>query len=143
MTTDYNRWKKLFLFGLGLAIASAFCMKWMENDLWIGNEKFTIIGLEIFYPKEKVSAIFWALDDHVKTILRYHLTFDFAFMAGVYPAIASLCMMARLKRSSHLLRKFLIVLAFLQLIAWACDVIENYFLFEWIKQPQIENEFSL
>ena len=141
MNHEYIRWKKLFLFCLGIAIASAFCMKWMENDLWVENERFTIIGLEIYYTKEKVIAIFSSINDHVKTILRYHLTFDFAFMAGVYPGIAALCMMARAKRKSAILKRTLFIAALLQLIAWACDVAENYFLFKWLIQKQIGEEF--
>ena len=86
MNTEYNRWKKLFIFCLGLAMASAFCMKWMESDFWVGDEKFDILGLELFYPAKKVAAILSGIDPHVKTILGYHLSFDFAFMAGVYPA---------------------------------------------------------
>jgi hypothetical protein len=33
MSTNYQNWLKLFLFCLGLFIASAFCMKWMESGL--------------------------------------------------------------------------------------------------------------
>jgi hypothetical protein len=32
-------------------------MKWMENDLFTNGEKFSILGLELFYPKEKVIGI--------------------------------------------------------------------------------------
>ena len=54
MNLSYYRWKRLFLFGLGLFIGTAFCMKWMEDDLLVNNEKFTILGLELFYTKEKL-----------------------------------------------------------------------------------------
>lgn len=82
------------------------------------------------------------LDDHVKTILRYHLSFDFAFMAGVYPGIAALCMMAREKSVSGSLRKILLFFAALQLVAWSCDVYENICLLHWIKHPVIGNGFG-
>ena len=141
MRTDYLRWKNLFLFGLGLAMASAFCMKWMESDLYVANEKFTILGLELFYTAQKNAAIFSGLDDHVKTILRYHLVFDFVFMAGVFPVIASLCMMARAKKTSQVLKNILSFAAILQLIAWGFDIIENYFLLKWIDHPLIGSEF--
>ena len=59
-------WKKLFLFSFGLAIGSAFCMKWLETEFWMRNEKFTIIGLELFYSKEKVIDILSNTDNHVK-----------------------------------------------------------------------------
>ena len=143
MNLSYNRWKKLFLFGLGLFAGTAFCMKWMESDFLINGEKFTIIGLELFYSKEKVMTVLSGLDGHVKTILSYHLYFDFAFMAGVYPGIAALCMMAREKLIVVVLKKLLFVLAVAQLIAWAGDIAENLFLLKWIKHPVIGNEFGL
>jgi hypothetical protein len=142
MNLSYYRWKRLFLFGLGLSIGTAFCMKWMEDDLVLNNEKFTILGLELFYTKEKLQGILSVLDDRVQTILRYHLYFDFAFMSGVYPGISSLCMMAREKAASFRLRKILYILAALQLLAWAADILENYYLLRWINEPVIGKEFD-
>jgi hypothetical protein len=117
-------------------------MKWMEGDFIENGQKFTIIGLEISYPKERVAAILAGLDDHVKTILRYHLSFDFAFMAGVYPGIAALCMMARNKLARGAIRNILFAFAFLQLVAWGCDIYENSCLLKWINNPAIGNGFS-
>ncbi|MDZ4807906.1 MAG: hypothetical protein SGI96_06505 [Bacteroidota bacterium] len=142
MSINYKRWQKFFLFCFGLFIAAAFCMKWMEGDFWQGGQKFTIIGLEISYSKEKVAAILAGMDGHVKSILRYHLSFDFAFMAGVYPGIAALCMMAREKSGNSVLKKILIAFALLQIVAWGCDIAENCYLLNWIKNPTIGNEFG-
>jgi len=135
-------WKKLFLFSFGLAIGAAFCMKWLETELWLRNEKFTIIGLELFYSKEKVIDILSNTDNHVKNVLDYHLHFDFAFMAGIFPGAASLCMMARNKLFSVSWRKFFFALAAAQLLAWAGDITENLYLLRWLKQPVIGNEFG-
>jgi hypothetical protein len=33
-------------------------------------------------------------------------------------------------------------MACLQLFAWAFDIIENYYLLKWLKQPMIGNEFG-
>ncbi|MDP4264079.1 MAG: hypothetical protein Q8941_16245 [Bacteroidota bacterium] len=143
MNISSNRWKKLFLFCLGLSLASALCMKWMESDLWVNGEKFSIMGLELFYAKEKLFTILSRLDGHVKMILSYHLHFDFVFMAGVYPAITALCMMARERVNNAVLKKFLFILAALQLLAWAADIRENLYLLNWMKKPVIRNEFSL
>jgi hypothetical protein len=142
MNLSYYRWKRLFLFGLGLFVGTAFCMKWMEDDLWLNNEKFTILGLEFFYTKAEVQAILSGVDHRVSTILRYHLYFDFAFMAGVYPGITSLCMMAREKVDPGLVKKILLLLAALQLVAWGADIIENYYLLKWMKEPVTANEFE-
>lgn len=87
MNLSYNRWKSLFLFSVGLFIGTAFCMKWMESDLWAHGKKFTILGLELFYSQEKLADILSTLDIRVKTILQYHLYFDFAFMAATYPGM--------------------------------------------------------
>ena len=143
MNTNYKRWQKLFLFGLGLFAGTAFCMKWMEDDLWHNGQKFTIIGLEISYSKEKVAFILSGLDEHIKTIMRYHLSFDFALMAGVYPGIAALCMMAREKSPSLALKRMLFVLAALQTIAWGCDIAENCYLLTWMKDPVRKNDFEV
>ncbi len=142
MSISYNRWQKLFLCCFGLFAAAAFCMKWMEGDFWQNGQKFTIIGLEVD-SKEKVAGILSGLDEHVKAILRYHLSFDFAFMTGVYPGIAALCMMAREKSTSSVLKKLLLVMAVLQVVAWGCDIAENYYLLKWIKNPVIGNDFGL
>jgi hypothetical protein len=141
MKNDLSRWQRLFLFCLGLFIAGAFAMKWMENDLLFNNEKISILGLELFYPKEKIVEIFSGISDKVKTILGYHLSFDFIFMAGCYPGIACLCMMASAKVNINW-KRILYILAFLQIFGWTFDVIENYYLLKWLKTPLIGDEFG-
>lgn len=133
-------WKRQFLFCLGIFIAAAFCMKWMEADLLISGEKFTIMGLELFYPEEKVMTILQGLDDRVRTILRYHLHFDFMFMAGVFPGIAALCMLAR-QRVTAIFRHLFLILALMQSVAWAGDIYENLSLLRWMKETAAGNEF--
>ncbi|HMU47537.1 MAG TPA: hypothetical protein PKC72_14280 [Chitinophagaceae bacterium] len=143
MSLGQGYWKKVFLICLGIFAGTAFCMKWMENDLVSNGEKFTIIGLEITYSKEKLLSVILGLDDKVKTILRYHLSFDFAFMIGAYGSIASLSMVA----ASHYNRKktirnLLVSLAIMQAVAWLCDIIENVSLLRWVKTGSIGNEFN-
>ena len=142
MKNHSSRWNRLFLFCLGLFFAASFAMKWMENDLIYKGEKISIFGLELFYPKEKIVEIFTGIDDKVRTILGYHLSFDFIFMAGCFPGIACLCMMAAEKISGKSIRSILFILAFLQLIAWVFDIIENYHLLKWLKNPVIGDEFG-
>jgi hypothetical protein len=142
MNYNYKTWRKVFLFSLGLFAGTTFCMKWMEGDLIQNGHKFSVIGLEISYTKQRVTEILAGLDEHVKAILRYHLSFDFAFMAGVYPGIAALCMMARNKLTGSVLRKILLVFALLQILAWGCDIYENCSLLKWINNPLIGDEFS-
>ncbi|HEY5774283.1 MAG TPA: hypothetical protein VIS75_16710, partial [Chitinophagaceae bacterium] len=95
-----------------------------------------------FYPKEKIVEIFSGISDKVKTILSYHLSFDFIFMAGCYPGIACLCMMTSTKVASKNLKRILFIFAFLQLFGWTFDVLENYYLLKWLKNPVIGDEFG-
>ncbi len=143
MDTTYKKWQKLFLFCFGLFAGTTFCMKWMEGDFVQNGQTFTVIGLEISYPKEKVISILSGLDEKVRTILGYHLSFDFAFMAGVYPGIAAMCMMARAKFKTGFIRNLLLIFALLQAAAWGCDIFENMYLFKWMKNPVIGNEFDV
>jgi hypothetical protein len=140
MSVTIQSWKKLFLFCLGLFIASAFCMKWMEDDFWSNGKKFTIIGLELLYDRYKMTAVFAAMDPPVKQVLFYHLSFDFIFMAGVYPGIASLCMIARDKANAITLKKILFIMAAAQWLAWAADIIENIYLLRWLDHPQVGSQ---
>lgn len=135
-------WQKLFLFCLGLFIAAGICMKWMEGDFIHNDSLFTIIGLEITYPEDKVVHLLSGLDDKVKTILHFHLLFDFVFMAGVFPGIASLCMIARQKFTNGLLKRFFLAMAIMQLLAWGCDIYENLSLLKWLKDPIIVKGFA-
>ena len=137
------RWKSLFLFCLGLAAGTGFCMKWMESDFWLGQERFTILGLELFYSEEKVTRILGSVDDKVRTILRYHLSFDFAFMAGVFPGIAALCMIPADKLRSSGWKLLLFMLALLQSVAWGFDITENYYLLKWLREGYVGSNFSL
>ena len=142
MRSKTIHWNRLFLFCAGLFIASAFAMKWMETDLVFNNKPISIFGLELFYSKEKIVEIFSGIDARIKTILGYHLYFDFIFMAGVYPGIASLCMMASEKVNGRVIKIILFGLAFLQLAGWGFDITENYYLLKWLKQPVIGEEFG-
>lgn len=142
MKVNSSNWKRLFLFCLGLFVASSFAMKWMESDLVYNNEAISIFGLELFYPAEKIEAIFSGIDLRVKTILTYHLSFDFIFMAGCFPGIACLCMIAAEKVTSRTFKRILFAFAFLQLFAWGFDIVENYYLLSWLKSPEIGKEFA-
>lgn len=139
----YRAWQKLFLFCLGIFVAAAFCMKWMEGDLVFNDKLFTVIGLELGYSKQKTIALLSGIDPSVRTILGYHLSFDFIFMPGVYLGIAALCMMGRAKAPSSFAKKILAVLAIAQLPAWGADITENVFLLTWMKNPVIGNEFGI
>lgn len=135
MTIASKHLRTLFLFCLGLFVGTAYCMKWMESDFRYAEGPFTIIGLEISYPAEQIRAVMGGLDARVHTILGYHLAFDFAFMAGVYPGIAALCLLARQKTRKRFLLRLLGMMALGQLLAWGADVYENICLLGWLRDP--------
>jgi hypothetical protein len=143
MQSSYIRWRSLFLFCLGITIATTFIMQWLASDFWLDDEKFSILGLELFYSKREILTVLTQIKQPAKIALNYQLIFDFAFMAGVYPGIASLCMMAREKITSKGLRNILFALAMLQPVAWAFDIVENSYLLNWIEKPEIGDEFSM
>ena len=138
-----TRWRGLFLFCLGIVIASGFIMEWLANDFWVGEEKFSILGLELFYSKKEVLTVLTQIKQPARTALNYQLIFDFAFMVGVYPGIASLCMIAREKLARKTIQNILFALAMLQPVAWAFDIVENSYLLNWIQKPEIGEEFSI
>ena len=142
MLLNDKHWKRLLLCCAGIFAGTAFCMKWMEPDFVSHQAPFTILGLELTYTKDRVVTILSGLDDHVRTILRYHLVFDFAFMAGVYPGIAAICMIVKRKLKIRLLQQVLTGLAILQLAAWGCDIAENSYLLKWISDPSSISGFT-
>ncbi len=135
MNLSAKHWRSLFLFCLGIFIASAFCMKWMEADFISRGKPFTMIGLEFSYDQAGLFSILSGLDEPVRQILRYHLVFDFVFMAGVFPGIAALCRMALARVNHPAMKKTLSVAAWLQLPAWGCDIYENSRLLQWTSDP--------
>jgi len=131
-----------FLFFLGIALGSAICMKWMEGQFLFEGKIFSILGLELQYPPEKISTLLSGIEEPVKNLLRFHLRFDFVFMAGVYPSISILCLWASARTPNPHYRKILRAFAMLQAMAWFCDIRENLFLFQWIKDPGRITDFS-
>jgi hypothetical protein len=144
MVSNEKRWKVLLFTCLGLAVGAAFCMKWMEGDLQVGGQKFTIIGLELFYDVKEMTRILSGINETVRIVLSYHLYFDFAFMAGIFPFIASLCMLASHRTNNRRIRNALVILGSCQLVAWGLDIFENSRLLLWMKEPSItENELRI
>jgi hypothetical protein len=124
--------KKLFFFCLGLFIASAFCMKWIESEFISNGKPFSIMDLELYLGKEDLIKLLKSFDDKTATVVSYHLHFDFAFMAGVFPGIAILCILVREKVDNNLIRSLLFIFALLQFVAWGFDIYENVHLLDWL-----------
>ncbi len=136
MSAIVTNWKKLFYFCFGLFLTSLFCMKWMEDEFISNGKLFTILDLELYLDKEGLSKTLAGLNEKARTIVGYHLHFDFFFMAGVFPGIASICMLVRERVNKSLIRNVLFALASLQLAAWSFDIYENLHLIKWLKHPE-------
>ncbi len=138
-----RRWRNLFLFCIGLTIGTAFIMQWLGTDFWVNDERFSILGLELFYSKKEIIKLLTDIKQPAKIALNYHLTFDFVLMAGFYPGIASACMLVRERILQQKVKTILFTLAVLQPVAWIFDVIENSYLIQWVSTPEIGDEFSI
>ena len=106
--------------------------------------KFSIMDLQIpSTPAELVNLIkgLYQLPpaDSAITVkaLRGQLYIDFIFMPFAYGAIAILCVQLSMKMSTPFGKNIFIIFAYLQLIAWLCDIIENIYLLQKIK-PGVE-----
>ncbi len=137
------RWRYLFFFCFGLFIASLMVMKWIETEMIFQGEKVSIFGLELFYTKQRIETIFGGIDASVRQSIGYHLYFDFIFMAGCFPGIASLCMIAAEKVEGKKIRSILFLFAALQIVAWVLDIIENIHLIKWLKYSVIRDDLFL
>ncbi|MFI5186554.1 MAG: hypothetical protein ACHQF0_07520 [Chitinophagales bacterium] len=142
MQDSFTRWRNPFLFCLGLSVGTSFIMQWLASDFWLNDRKFSIPGLELFYSKKEVLTVLTQIKQPARIALNYQLIFDFVLMTGIYPGIASLCMMVREKITKQTFRTILFALAILQPVAWIFDIVENSYLLTWIGKPEIGNEFA-
>jgi hypothetical protein len=118
-------------------------MQWLATDFWLGDKNFSILGLELFYSKKHVIEVLTQIKEPARIALHYQLIFDFAFMTGIYPGIASFCMLVRENMRNPVYRNLLFALAMIQPVAWAFDITENIFLLSWLDKPEIGDEFGM
>ena len=133
--TDY--WTLLCItFGLMLLftfIMSILSLRFYTHD--VVDKKFGIMDLELAatamelqnlikglykLPQPKSNKAIWAL--------RGHLYIDFLLMPCAYGSIFILCSLVSTKMQSDIGRNIFLALAWLQLISWIFDIIENIFL---------------
>ena len=131
------------MFCLGVSVATVFIMQWLETDFWVNDEKFSMPGLELFYSKREIVTVLSQIKQPAKTAFCYDLIFDFVFIAGIYPGIAALCMMARERPARKSIQTALFALAILQPVAWIFDVVGNCYLLKWLDKPAIGDEFDI
>jgi hypothetical protein len=103
------------------------------------RRKFSIIDLELPASAKEIAnvikGIYKLKDKECGTVikaLRKQLYVDFIFMPAAYGSIFILCMQLSWKLSSGE-AEFFIILAYLQSVAWICDIVENIFLLNQIR----------
>ncbi len=135
-----------FCIAFGAMLVISFIMNQQSKNFYSMHmviRKFSIIDLE-FPPSAMELAIFikgiFLLPDELSKkslhALKGQLYLDFIFMPAVYGSIFILCMKVSMKMTSfgHV---FFAILAWLQCIAWLCDIIENIYLLNKIKSQPV------
>ena len=136
-----------FCIVFGAMLLISFIMKIQSANFYTMHvvlRKFNIIDLEFPASAQElvtfIKGIFLLPPELSKKslhALRAQLYLDFLFMPALYGSIFLLCMKVSLKMSSFGHRLFAI-LAWLQCIAWLCDIIENIYLLNKIRpQPVV------
>jgi hypothetical protein len=107
----------------------------------ITKKPFSIFDLEFPLSKQALVNLIIGINELpgnqpviVKKALRAQLYTDFLFMPGIYLFIFLICMKLAIKIENYSGYIFAI-LAFLQLLAWVLDIVENIFLLGKINNP--------
>jgi hypothetical protein len=147
-------------------------MEWLTNNLWSifiaciilfivttlimkriatrfvtnppASKKFSIFRLEFPGSNAQLSSLVLQMSPATKNSVRAHLYVDYIFMLAVYPAIGILCYKTgfALHESHTAAAYFLYFMAALQLVAFACDAIENMMLLRKLADIQSWSERS-
>jgi len=111
------------------------------------GKKFSIFDLEFPASRSSLQSLIQSIDllpnpslfpepANVKKAIRSQLWLDFIFMPAAYGGIFLLCMAASYC-VRNALQNFFIIFAWMQMIAWLFDILENILLFRQIKKPVV------
>jgi len=131
-----------FCIAFGVMLIIALVMKFQRKYFYTNDvviRKFAMIDLELPSSSREVVNIINGIfllppDQSQKTLraLKGQLYIDFIFMPPTYGAIFLLCMDVSWKMSS-IGHGLFSTLAWLQVVAWLCDIIENIYLLNKIR----------
>ena len=140
--------KTLFALLLLITVAATGLMSRIARDFKLQDGgKFSIMHLELPQSKEGINLLMAAFAPGTQKAVLNQLNADYIFMAGCYPGIVVLCLIA-IRRITNLnalqkdldkkqtgkeWKKLLLALAILQLFAWGLDVWENAQLESWLQ----------
>jgi hypothetical protein len=142
-----NSWS-LFCIAFAIVLATSYIMGLLGRYLYtrdVSLRKFSIMDLQLA-PNAKeivilVNGIYKLSEPSSKKViraLRLQLYIDFLFMPGAYGSIFILCMQLSSKMPP-VGATFFSILAWLQAIAWLCDIIENIYLLGKIHKDPAES----
>ncbi len=141
--TDGWMW---FCVANGIMLLLAFIMSLQSRAFFtydVSVRKFSIMDLEFPASAQELKNIIHGIfllpaDDVIKTkrALRGQLLVDFLFMPAAYGSVFIACMNISGKMVAFGQNTFA-VLAWIQVIPWACDIIENIYLLRKIR-PNVE-----
>ncbi|HUS00472.1 MAG TPA: hypothetical protein VMY77_02025 [Chitinophagaceae bacterium] len=141
MSLQFISWD-FFCIAFGLTLLTTFIMGLQSLNFYtldVVKKKFSIMDLETPATRFELVYLIRGLyklprAEALKSIrsLRCQLFTDFLFMPCAYGAIYILCMLVSAKMTSYGV-EFFYVLAWLQPVAWLCDIIENIYLLGKIK----------
>lgn len=148
MVTDYlNSWQ-LFTIAFTLLLVVSYIMQKQSAHFYTQDvivKKFSIMELELpATPKELCNVIAGMFQlppaQSRKSLgaLRRQLLLDFLLMPLVYGCIFLLCWRVAHKMQSSAGYILFMILAFIQLVSWICDVAENSFLLSQLKPDVTE-----
>lgn len=106
------------------------------------QKKFSIFRLEFPGSDAQLTRLVELMNDTTKQAVRRHLRVDFLFMIGAYIGIGILCYKTfLLLHDTHPEASyFLLLMAVLQLVAFACDASENILLLKKLNNISSWNE---
>lgn len=112
------------------ALASRF--RRQTKDL--GDVPFSILDLQFPSSEAELYTLIRHLPPNARRALKAHLWVDYLFMAGLYPAIALLCLILGTKTGAG--QYFFWLVAALQGFAWLFDAMENAWLLRKLRKPE-------
>jgi len=149
MTLYLNIDWSYFCIVFGAMLLISFIMNFQSANFYtlhVVVRKFSMLDLEFPASSKElltfIRGIFLLPGELSKKSLRAlkgQLYLDFLFMPALYGSIFLLCMKVSLKMSSFG-HKLFAILAWLQLISWLCDIIENIYLLYMIRPKPEESK---
>ena len=136
----------IFMFLLLLTAVSSWMMNKIAQDFYLNDtshSRFTITDLEFSKSKGVLQQKISKMDIFVKQKVALHLKVDYVFMISCYIGVAFICFIASSKTDSASLKSVLMILGYLQLVAWAFDIIENLLLSKWLYNQDFSINFGL